>query len=110
MVWVPVETMARKAAAPTTAVATWGVPMTPGMVGEASSVVSGAAGAGPKGMSSSEAAEGEAMACSSRQASRMGIAMIRSLVLASSSGTVYIKVVAERSLTTLSRERLALLW
>ena len=98
-------------AAPATAAATGGVPSTPGMAGKASGMVSGVAGAdaGAKGTSSSDAVEGEAMACSSRRASRMGTATIWSIVLASSSGMASIEGVVERSLTTSPRERLALL-
>ena len=101
-------TIAHGTATPTEAAATGGESSTPGMVGKASGVVSGAAGEGAAGerTSSLEADGGEARACSSRWASKMGITMIQSIVLTSSSNTMSIEMVAERSRMTSSREGL----
>ena len=110
VVCIPVVVMECAVAAVIAAVVIGGVPSTPGTVVGASSAATGAAvGSDAVETSPSEAAEIETRALCSRWASRNGIAMIGSMVPASKSGTMSIEVVADRSLTTSSRERLTFL-
>ena len=87
-----------------TAAATERVPSTPGGAGGAS----GAAGAAGAEMATLEVEEMDDRACCSKRASRIGMAMIGSMALASRSGTVLLEVVVVNSLTTSSSECLAL--
>ena len=97
-VCVPLVVVEHVGAAATAAEVTGGVSSTQGIVGGASGAVTGV---DTMEMSPSEAAKVEARDGCSGQASRMGITMTGSMVLASNSGIVYLEVVADRFLTTL---------